>query len=233
MKKSTFLFLVLFLPMLAASEALLGGAIGTEKCPQQISPVTLGNVLVYHFQSRDQCLIYLTPAEKSVQFRSYAFGSNGLFQIFNSFDIGDESTSTGARSYFFFAKKNSFQFAWDGKQTLRVFIPSGVFFDFATDKLRVKKISTGRIQEDPRLSGKNEGGVEISEIQDWYVDSGFKTGHSPHLDRRRTSKVLDPSGIPCEISNASLFDYDRRTGDARIKSLSEVVALYQRHCPTP
>ncbi|MBX9767360.1 MAG: hypothetical protein K2X47_08830 [Bdellovibrionales bacterium] len=202
-------------------------------CPPQINMQLVDRTQVYHFQSGKKCMIYLSSDAKELKFRSYAFTSEGLFQIFNSFAEGDESVSAGARVYFFFPEKNNFQYAWNGKDRIQLTTASGTLIDFASNKLRILGTNQGKLTEDPKISGLNQGGVEVSNFPDWYVDSGFKVGASPFLDQKRTSLFVGPQGQACAIPNRELFIYDPQTGDGKLRPRLEVFQLYQKHCPTP
>lgn len=202
-------------------------------CPPQINMQLMDETQVYHFQSGKKCMIYLSSDIKETKFRSYALTSEGLFQIFNSFAEGDESTSAGARVYFFFPEKNSLQYSWNGKDRITITAASGQLIDFSSRQLRILGTNRGTLVEDPKISGMNEGGVEVHNFPDWYVDSGFKVGASPFLDQKRNSIVFNPQGPSCAIPNRELFIYDRQTGDGKLRTRMEVFQLYQKHCPTP
>ena len=200
-------------------------------CPQQMNIQWVDGAQVYHFQSGNRCLVYLSPDPKSIVFRSYAFSSEGMFQIFNSFGEGDESVSTGARVFFFFPKGKQIQASWNGKDEIHVETAFDEVVTFASGKLRMLRATRSHFQEDSNISGDNFGGVEVLQTSGWYVDSGFKVGTSPFLDIRRTSRVVSPKGLFCDIPNADLFIYDAKTGDGRLRSETSVIQLFQKFCP--
>lgn len=81
--------------------------------------------------------------------------------------------------------------------------------DWSIDK------KTARLQLPPNCKGQilpasmsNQGGVNISSCAGKLViDSGWRLGGSPELNRNAQSKIHDPDGATCSVTNSAIFKY--------------------------
>jgi hypothetical protein len=193
-------------------------------------PDVIGDVEAYFAKLSSGCGVYVTPSSKpDMIYRSYFFSDTGLFQIFNSYSSSEKSTETGVRAYFFLPRKKAvnYRFLINGDLLIETAVGSKILISHLNAHL---VDATGfKFIEDPQISKNNFGGVEITESQFLFIDSGFKLGDSPYADANRTSKLYDFQGRSCSINNRDLFNY-YKNGE-NLKSDMELTRLFAAQCP--
>lgn len=158
-------------------------------------------------------------------YRTYSFGDNGLFMIFNSYGEGPPSRMTGARTYFMFPRTGhvSAHVMTTGEVAART--ASGHEVRFSAERGRIAEITEAEFREDDAVRPDNEGGVEITFFSGLLLEMGYRRGGSPHGRPGRSSYFIDRHGNRCRVTNREIFSYDS-SGDATVRFSDEELADY-------
>lgn len=175
-------------------------------------------------ESSQSCSLSIHPMEAyyDMIYRDYSFSSDGLFQVFNSFGMGDDSSDTGAREFFMFPRPNKFvshRWDYDNKRLIVTNI-TGDEFVFDTRKARLMSISRGVVKVANNVERTNKGGVEFENYPGVILDGGWAFGSSPTGRRNGSSIFTDSKGKKCTVKNSDIFKYTS-SGDVIFKYASD------------
>jgi hypothetical protein len=142
-------------------------------------------------------------------YRDFLFDDAGLFMIFNSFGQGPESDTTGAREFYLFPRDvKPLSYDYDGaNKRLAVTTPSGKVFTFNTEKAILVSITGTAFSQDYNIVKGNNGGIEITQNDGFYLDLGFTMGQSPSQNSARKVTFKDIQGNTCQVKNSQIFKY--------------------------
>lgn len=154
----------------------------------------------------EQCMLSISHADSYPKYRNYMFNTASNLIVFNSFDGGHPSVSTGARSYIFFPKKQklAFKILADG---ILVRVQSGDIFKFSKDTGDLESIKGIYYIFDEEVRGDNDGGLELHPQHDLILDEGYQQGELPRIHMKRQSTFKDAHGKMCSRPNKELFKY--------------------------
>ncbi len=185
--------------------------------------------------STQTCTLSIHPMEAyyDMIYRDYSFSNDGMFQVFNSFGPGEDSSDTGAREFFLFPRSQSYvTHTWDTtNQRLIVVNVTGDEFVFDTRKARLMSISRGVVKVASAVEPKNRGGVEFEKFPGVILDGGFSLGASPTGKKNNSSVFQDAKGKKCSVKNSEIFKYTS-SGDAvfKYRSDSSLKTFLQGRC---
>lgn len=178
------------------------------------------------------CILHVSPTDYSMIYRSFIFTSEGEFLVFNSYGVGNQSQTTGARVYFTFPRTQAVPtYTWNEElNELKVITSSGheVIFDYKNATL--KSFSNANLKVSPDINPNNKGGIELSLKEDLMLDAGFKRGGSPISNPKNSSSFV-LKGKKCSFQNSQLFKYTD-SGDSIFKFDDEWLwPFLQERCP--
>lgn len=200
-------------------------------CPDKVE--RRGSIQIQQYLTGSNVCFFSVGNHKTMGgvYRNYLFTSDGELMIFNSYGWGDDSSSTGAREFFFFPRSSSISYNWnDESRQLEVTAVSGDQFFFDYDEAQLTSMSKGQVQIASEVRKDNKGGVEILNYQGLLMDGGFKVGSAPTTSRNATSTFKDATGGTCTLKNSALFTYESN-GNLFFKySDSELPVFLKRVC---
>lgn len=183
------------------------------------------------FQS-GSCIVSASPLfSDRLIYRSFFWDEKGLLMVFNSYGDGPVSQDTGARVYFFFPREQVPAFSLNGTHTLVSGAASSLSFDFDNTAGRLSILSWGDVKEDPTVTPKNNGGVEILLKKGLMLDSGYATGQDPRTSSSAKSTFIDGLGHTCKVTNKEIFAYGSNGDVDLIKTDAEIKGLLKAKCP--
>lgn len=163
-----------------------------------------------YYQAENICWISVHPNNTfgTLIYRDYMFGNEGLLFVFNSYGEGPNSTSTGAREFYIFPRKQYPSFQVDeANNQVHVTTASGEVVSFDAATTRVAKMTESSFKESPKISDSNEGGFEILTHNKVVLDCGFTLGNSPSANPKRTCKFTDATNQSCSVKAGEVFKY--------------------------
>lgn len=200
-------------------------------CPDKVE--RRGSIQIQQYLTRNNVCFFSVGNHKTLGgiYRNYLFTSDGEFMIFNSYGWGDDSSSTGAREYFFFPRTSSIAYNWnDESRQLEVSSASGDKFFFDYDEAQLVSMDKGQVRIAEEVRKDNKGGVEILSYQGLLMDGGFKIGSAPTSNRNGASVFKDATGGTCTLKNSSIFKYES-DGNSFIKfNDAELTAYLKKTC---
>jgi len=212
--------LALLLAPLSASAGLrrmsFSGA--ASSCPR-VDPSHVGNTQGYaDGMGSGTCYVSISSMlSTNLVYRSYAFFSDGLLMVFNSYGDGEDSNPnlTSAREFRFFPRSAITLHMDKTAGTVSVTMGDGgeVRFDPATSQIR--SLDKGSVTVSPRIDPAERGGVEITSYAGLMLDGGFRMGESPAGRPNADATFRDAQGHLCTVKNNELFAY--ANGDHRFK----------------
>lgn len=176
--------------------------------------------------------VHDTTSYKTLVYRDFMFGNDGLFMVFNSFGEGPESTMTGAREFFTFPRRAYPSFEVDTeKQLLYVKLSNGEMITIDGTSMRVLSMSGSQFIDDPEITPKNRGGIEIQSHTKILLDCGFKLGGSPTSNLNNSCHFSDSKGQRCRVKVKELF-YKSSDGDSifKFKTDQELALFITQRC---
>lgn len=197
------LFTAMTLLLLGASQAFAAG-----NCADKYE--VLDNTMVQSTPGTNNCFITVNPRNiNNLTYRDFLFDDSGLFMIFNSFGPGPESETTGARELYFFPRTTqALSYDYDpANKRLIVNTPSGKVFTFNTEKAILVSISNTTFTQDYSVVKGNNGGIEITKNDGFYLDLGFTLGQSPSQNPNRKITFKDSQNQSCQVKNSDVFKY--------------------------
>lgn len=179
----------------------------------------------------ESALVTVGEVSQSLEFRQYRFSSRGMFQVFES-TYGPEKTSTGARTYFLFPRKKPLTFGVEETGELAVSVASGQTVRFSAMSRRIHSFSDVQILEDPQISMKNYGGVELRSFTNLLLlDTGWRVYEPTYWDANLRSLLRDSRGSWCILKNSEIFDYSAEPM-IKFKTDADFAAFLKQRCPT-
>ncbi|MBT7610306.1 MAG: hypothetical protein HN576_11155 [Bacteriovoracaceae bacterium] len=157
-------------------------------------------------RNNDQCMLSINAVNNYPKYRNYMFNTVNELIIFNSFDGGSPTDSTGARSYTFFTKKNELQFRVLN-HSIEVKTLAGHVFSFSDKTGDLEDVKGMYYIFDEEVRGDNEGGLELHPIKGLILDEGWKQGELPRIFLDGESVFKDSLGQMCTVQNSRLFKH--------------------------
>lgn len=196
-----------------------------------LKPQIVGGVQGY-VDADGGCLVDIGPSDSNgMVYRSYAFSESGSLIVFDSYGIGANSATTGAREFYFFPRTTAPKLVMDAETgTITVTMANGdeVAIDSTTAQLRSS--SRGEIAVAARVDPADLGGVEFPHYDGLILDTGYARGSSSAGSPDRPSTFRSPQGQLCRVANREIFSYEG--GDYRFKfDDAALSAFLKKRCP--
>lgn len=205
--------------------------IAAADCPDKFE--VFDNTRVQLLPGTQGCMMSLSPRNyEQLTYRSFLFYSNGLFMVFNSFGPGNDSTSSGAREYYFFPRQHELSYHYDAaSKRVHLRSASGKVFIFNTEKAILLSISDTEFTAEDEVHSGNKGGIEITRNNGLYLDLGFKIGQSPSQNPKGKIRFKDSQNNICSVTNSEIFNYTADL-DAIFKySDDQLPRFLSKRCP--
>lgn len=233
-----FLLLAALVLPVSASAGLTRAMFAPSKrgsaCPR-IDPSHVGNTQGYADGfSSGKCYVSISSMlVTDLVYRSYAFFSDGLLMVFNSYGDGEDSNPnlTSAREFFFFPRTGAMALEMDkAGGAISVVMNDGgrAVIDPATSQ--IGSLERGSVTVSPRIDPAERGGVEITSYAGLMLDAGFRMGESPSGRPNADSTFRDAQGHLCTVKNNELFNY--ANGEHELKFTdAQLSAWLKKRCP--
>lgn len=202
-----------------------------DKCPKKLTHFDNLQFGRSYQEETAECWISIDnmDAYKTLIYRSYLITTEGLLMVFNSYGKGPSSSFTGARMFYFLPREVFLNEISQKKNLLSVRLNSRLNLQFETKKLNLVNQENFKVITDPKITRKNNGGVEIKKYTGVYLDTGFSLGEAPTTNPERSSFFVNPQGQKCSVLNKQIFDY--KNGEMYLQGDSILKATVQRVCP--
>ncbi len=174
-------------------------------------------------------IIVTTDRPVNLTYRSFLFDQEGYLSVFNSLGPGPESQHTGARTFYFFPRKQDLSYSVSEDQ-VHVHIPHGAtliknsiqnLWDNAIDAI---------VYEDPSVDFYNKGGFEINLHYGLVLDFGFTLGRSPTSNKVGEAHFVDYLGKTCKVKNSEVLYWEGSQHYLKFKTDDEVYRFVQHRC---
>lgn len=163
----------------------------------------------YWVPEEQLCQVSIHPMNVTdLIYRDYLMNSQGLLLVFNSYGVGPDSTTTGAREFYFFPRKDPYlkiEFLNNKDVAVTMSNQQTLIFDAQTAQL--KQISGSSIKVDAKVSKLNRGGVEIQANSNLFLDFGFKMGSQASSNLKGQAVFKNFRKELCNIKNKELIKY--------------------------
>lgn len=202
-----------------------------ETCPE--TNETVGGFDLHSRRSpvSGQCNVWLGGERlaDNGHYRSFAFSSQGKFQVFIS--LGRGRNSTGSRNYFFFPRKQDPSLEVKDKKII-VRGSWGGEVHFSSESKKILKIDGALFIEDPVISPKNKGGIGIETFDGLMLDTGFAMGETAYYKNPNgISTFQDRNATICKITNSKIFDYSNNENPVfKFKTDAELKEFLSQTC---
>lgn len=194
--------------------------------------VTPGRVNVRAMSTRQMgCTISVSPQESGFVYRRYAFYSNGMFAVFNSFGEGGSRTQTGIRTYFLFPRGRPLAVTSTNEFEVVIATASGAQARFSSVSGDLLQLDSNSVVLSPQITPQQQGGVELTPRSGLLLDAGFGLGRPSYVDSRAQSTFRDVAGHRCQVPNASLFVYGAQDPIFRFADDASLQQFLQARCP--
>ncbi|OFZ31993.1 MAG: hypothetical protein A2622_12220 [Bdellovibrionales bacterium RIFCSPHIGHO2_01_FULL_40_29] len=204
-----------------------------EKCAETLVGNKIIQVNRQWNEKTRRCFISVHPRViEDLKYRDYYFDNSGFFMVFNSYGIGDESVTAGARGFFLLPQVNEYpDFSFEENNDVIVKMVSGHQLRISGKDFSIVSLSDGLITEKP-LSPKNQGGVEFQLTRGYWLDGGFKLGGLPlDTSTNKTRFQSAQSTESCILTNKTYLNYES-DGEFSLKFLGTKMTDFVRaKCP--
>lgn len=164
-------------------------------------------------------------------FRNYIINASGQLMVFDSFGKGNNSASTGSRTYYFFPLKEKPSIEKNpisGNVVVRSASGHAIQVD---SKGKIVGMTGAKYVEDSTISGKNQGGLEINYLDGIMLDCGWAIGKSACENRSKSSTFRDRAGTTCSVPNSKIFARAQGEISLAFKNNREIEAFLKKACP--
>lgn len=201
-----------------------------DTCKQDYQKFDDTDLQVGRFGSEGTCFVsvHYNP-NFELRYRDFLMTNEGLLMVFNSFGVGDEASTTGAREFFFPSKVKTNTSVSFKNGIISVVLTDDVTITFSSKTGKILKMTNMNFSLASKVVPSNKGGLEISNSKVVYVDGGFTLGKSPTtVDAGKSYiKKLTQS---CQLVNRELFDNSNGEAILRFKN-KEFDAFVAQRCP--
>jgi hypothetical protein len=195
--------------------------------------LTPGRVTLRAMATRQMgCTISVSPQESGLIYRRYAFYSNGMFTVFNSFGEGRSRTQTGIRTYFLFPRGRPLAVTSTSESEVVISTASGAQARFSSTSGDLLSLDSASVVLASQITPQQQGGVELSPHSGILLDSGFGVGRPAYVDGRAQSTFQDGVGNRCQVPNSMLFVYGGQDPVFRFADDSSMQQFLRSRCPT-
>lgn len=180
------------------------------------------------------CFFMISPdVVNNLVYRGYTFVTDGNLYLFSSYGQGPNSSTTGAREFYFFPRQHPLRYHFnESLQRLEIQHVNGdsFYFDYASAELVGSE--RGRFKVQPKVKKGDRGGVEILSYQGLRMDSGFSMGSAPTTIHNADSTFTDAKGTHCKVINKQLFNYPEEDAMSFRFDDQQLKDFLAEKCPT-
>ncbi|MBI5203132.1 MAG: hypothetical protein HY925_16195 [Elusimicrobia bacterium] len=165
-----------------------------------------------------KCFVSVHGMAGGMVYRDYAFFSDGMLMVFNSYGDGEDTRRfTSAREFYFFPRANAPDVDLDpAAPSVVVTMANGDRVTFNTD--------------DAQIASVGRGGVEFPSYNGLMLDVGFRMGELPSGLPNGDATFRSAYGQTCTVKNKELFTY--ASGDRALKMTDAELSLWLKtRCP--
>jgi hypothetical protein len=202
-----------------------------ENCPRIMKHLNNLQIVSSFESDLSECWFTIdnNKGYRDLIYRSYLLTTSGHLMVFNSYGKGTNSTSTGARQFFFFPRSEFLNGIKLDPKSLTIPITQLATFQFDTTTLSLIDQPGLTFKTDPKVNRQNRGGVEVVKYAGVYLDSGYRLGDAPNQDPGSWSTFVNAEKQNCVVRNRDIFDY--KDSDVFLHSDSVLKNTVKSLCP--
>ncbi len=201
-------------------------------CPA-VAPQVIGGTQGYADTVQGaECFVSIDPENTmSMVYRDYAFFSDGMMMVFNSYGPQEGPTMTSAREYYFFPRSGLPLLKMDAKAgTVAVIMADGGRATFTAPTAQIAALDRGDVTVSPSLARSARGGVEITHYRGLLLDAGFRLGELPSGLPNGQSTFYTAAGQTCTVTNSEIFAYSGYDNSFKFNDAA-LSAFLKKRCP--
>lgn len=230
---------VCFLPRTASAQAwrsyfkASSSSKATASACPAVAPQVIGGTQGYADTIQGtECFVSIDPENTlSMIYRDYAFFSDGMMMVFNSYGPQEGPTMTSARQYYFFPRTGLPQLKMDAKAgTVAVIMTNGGRATFNPATAQIAALDRGDVTVSPSLARSARGGVEITHYRGLLLDAGFRLGELPSGLPNGQSTFYTAAGQTCTVTNSEIFVYKGYDNSFKFDDAA-LSAFLKKRCP--
>lgn len=178
------------------------------------------------------CFVSIHPFDigPDLVYRDYLITNQGLLMVFNSYSSEDNSSSTGAREYYFFPRTlqdlSVEANESDLIKSVKVTMSNGKQILFSSQNAEISDLESGLFKLDPQVNKHNKAGLEVIKYEGLWLDAGYALGHSPSENLNEMATFTDATGVRCLVQKSLIFN-----SHAEIVSDDLISKIVKRQCP--
>ena len=159
--------------------------------------------------SAGRCYVSIHPMAVGMVYRDYAFFSDGMLMVFNSYGDGEDTRRfTSAREFYFFPRTGAPDVNVDADApAVTVTMANGDRVVFNTDDAQIASIGRGGVSVAQRIDPADRGGVEFPSYNGLLLDVGFRMGELPSGVPGGDATFRSAYGQTCVVKNREIFTY--------------------------
>ena len=179
-----------------------------------------------------ECFVSIDPTDTmSMVYRDYAFFSDGMMLVFNSYGPQEGPTMTSAREYYFFPRAGLPRLEMNAKAgAVAVLMADGGRAEFAPPTAQISALDRGDVTVSPSLARSARGGVEITHYRGLLLDAGFRLGELPSGLPNGQSTFYTAAGQTCTVTNSEIFVYKGYDNSFKFNDAA-LSAFLKKRCP--
>ncbi len=182
--------------------------------------------------SSGKCYVSIHPMAVGMLYRVYAFFSDGMLMVFNSYGAGEDPVKMpSAREFYFFPRRAAPKLQMDpAAPAVSVTMSDGGLVVFNPADAQIRSVDRGGGSGSPRIDPADRGGVEFSSYNGLMLDVGFRMGELPSGKPENEAVFRSAYGQLCTIKNKELFAY--AGGGRSIKYTDQELSTWLKtRCP--
>ncbi|MBI4345209.1 MAG: hypothetical protein HY553_00030 [Elusimicrobia bacterium] len=179
-----------------------------------------------------KCYVSIHPMAVGMVYRDYAFFSDGMLMVFNSYGAGEDTRRfTSAREFYFFPRVVAPDVTVDPQTpAVSVLMSNGDTVTFNTQDAQIASIGRGGVTVAQRIDPADRGGVEFPSYNGLLLDVGFRMGELPSGLPNGDAAFRSAYGQTCTVKNREIFNY--ANGDRAFKFADDELSLWLKtRCP--
>lgn len=179
-----------------------------------------------------KCYVSIHPMAVGMIYRDYAFFSDGMLMVFNSYGAGEDTRRfTSAREFYFFPRLNAPDVTIDpAAPAVSVLMSNGDTVTFNPADAQIAAIGRGGVTVAQRIDPADRGGVEFPSYNGLMLDVGFRMGELPSGLPDGDAVFRSAYGQTCSVKNREIFSY--ADGNRAFTFTDEELSLWLKtRCP--
>lgn len=202
-------------------------------CRDEFIKVDKLQIQMGFFDQGKTCFLSTHGTGVGLIYRDFILTNKGSMMVFNSFGEGSESTSAGAREFYFFPRqRDNFDFSvGESEPRLKLYLNEGIEIHFSSETGAPIWMNKAVIEVDPKIHRENQGGIEVKNYEGILLDLGFTMGGAPSSRPKQKAVFRDQLGNSCQVVAKEIFDITPDDTEFRFLTDAELKSFLSSRCP--